>query len=378
MIILITGKPGVGKTNLTLTEFLAIKDRPKYAAGLNGFDYEANGVTEIKHFSEWVDCPDGSVIFIDEIQRDLRAQVKASDIPDWVAKLETHRWRGIDIYLTTQFPAFVHVHVRRLVEKHIHYHRTSGSPLIVRREWSSCCDDPNDQKNTSPQSGCTVSMVRLKKDTFAKYESTALDTHKFKLPPKLITYAALLSIVFGFVFYFGYPLVNKYFLDKPQQAAIIPEQQQIQPEVYKAAGHDQLEQDKKTLGIEDFTPVHPTMPYTAPYYANYAKPTDFPRFAGCMSVKNKCKCYTQQGTLLIVEDDICKTVIEDNAMPFNPFHQQEMQQYQPAYQVSSPAPVQPQVTQTAYVPEPVPQQQIQQPDDRTLFLNGSSLYSRKS
>ena len=326
MLFLITGKPGVGKTNLTLTEFLKIQDRPLYACEINDFDYDANNVIKLDHFKDWVNMPDQAVLFVDECQNYLRASAKASDLPKWVTDLETHRHRGIDIYITTQHPAFIHIHFRRLTEHHTHYHRFGGLPIIQKREWSYCADDPND-KSLVNSPDCTRTTVRLNKETFKKYKSTVLDTHKMRIPAKLISYGIAILCLIGFAVYLGYPILSKYM--------------GYASNVDKIGSHDTTSNNTTSsninipsptnnnilpsshldhkLSIDDFTPVTPVMPWSAPYYQNIASPTDFPRFAGCMQVAKSCKCYTQQGTLLTVDTDICHSVITGDSMPFNPF-----------------------------------------------------------
>jgi hypothetical protein len=66
------------------------------------------------------------------------------------------------------------------------------------------------------------------------------------------------------------------------------------------------------------------------------------RFAGCMrsfhKAKNKmvCRCVTQQGTTLNVDDTICSSVVDDDGMPFDPFRTEQVANTSP---VSPPQPL---------------------------------------
>ena len=54
----------------------------------------------LDHFKDWVDTPETSVIFIDEVQeftRDVPTNCKTEDLPSWMTLLEKHRHEGKDI-----------------------------------------------------------------------------------------------------------------------------------------------------------------------------------------------------------------------------------------------------------------------------------------
>ncbi|MCX3054595.1 Zonular occludens toxin, partial [Acinetobacter baumannii] len=54
---------------------------------------------------------------------------------------------------------------------------------------------------------------------FNWYESTVLDTHKFKIPTKLFKMVGLLAALVGFSVYIGYPVYKKYFGSKEQEVS---------------------------------------------------------------------------------------------------------------------------------------------------------------
>lgn len=216
---LVTGKPGSYKTAFVMDIALkADKTRPIYFCNfkdlqIGNLQTEGYNAHTMNDFSDWVDCPDGSLIFIDEIQeftRDVSTKAKTEELPKHFTLLEKHRHRGIDIYIVTQHPMFIHTHLRRLLESHIHMQRAIGLPYANKREWHNVCNEPEDSRNASIQNGCTVEVYRPNKDVFKYYQSTVLDTHKFKVPRKLITYGALISIGVAVVLFLGKPFYDKF------------------------------------------------------------------------------------------------------------------------------------------------------------------------
>lgn len=327
MLHLITGVPGAGKTSFTLDEFLKIENRPKYATPVNGLDYAKHNIEKIDSLDEWPNLPEGSVIFCDEAQQFLRPKRKDAVSPEWVTEFETHRHRGLDFYCTTQHPMFIDIHFRRLVGEHVHYHRAYGSRLIAQRKWQRCIDDPNDFHALQE---AEIKHLTLPKHIFKEYKSTTVDTHKFKVPRKLIMALSFLLVLGGISAYLASGFLSKAADNvaktektKPTQTASTEQNQSSsQDGLYSASlanGKD------KPLTIDDLTPVIPTMPYTAPYYKDVAQPVTFPRFAGCMRSYHKakqaevCRCVTQQGTTLAVPLDQCAAVVDSDGMPFDPF-----------------------------------------------------------
>jgi zona occludens toxin len=334
MLHLITGVPGAGKTSFTLAEFLAIENRPKYATPVNGLDYAKHNIEKIDSLEEWVHLPEGSVIFCDEAQQFLRPKRKDAVSPEWVTEFETHRHRGLDFYCTTQHPMFIDIHFRRLVGEHVHYHRAYGSRLIAQRKWQRCIDDPNDYHATQE---AEIKHLTLPKHIFKEYKSTTVDTHKFKVPRKLLIALSVLLLLAGTSAYLASGFLGK----AADNIAKSKEDKQTQGQVSPVAGQNQptglygaslANADDKPLTIQDFTPVLPTMPYTAPYYKDVAQPVTFPRFAGCMRSyhralqKEVCRCVTQQGSSLSVPLDQCSLVVDGDGMPFDPFRSDQQSQ----------------------------------------------------
>lgn len=301
-IHLITGKPGSFKTAYFMeTATNLIKEgRTVYFCNVRGLKKEENSFLTIDHFKDWVDVPDGSAVFVDEVQemtREVGTKVKTEDLPSWMTLLEKHRHRGIDIYLVTQHPMFVHTHIRRLCEDHIHMQRSVGLPFSNKRLWQQVCSEPEDLKNASIQNGCTTSVYRPAKSVFSYYESTVTDTHKFKVPPKLITYGILILLGVSLVIWFGYGFVKKFVFNsglEPDSTALI----NTDPTLSKPS-------DSSVVPAPSPEPSYnPYRPYDVlnVEYEIVNKPV----VAGCVVWDNQCTCYSQQATLMDIGEDQCR------------------------------------------------------------------------
>lgn len=332
MLKLITGVPGAGKTSFTLADFLKIENRPKYATPVNGLDYAKHNIEKIESLEEWVHLPEGSVIFCDEAQQFLRPKRKDAVSPPWVTDFETHRHKGLDFYCTTQHPMFIDIHFRRLVGEHVHYHRAYGSRLIAQRKWQRCIDDPNDFHATQE---AEIKHLTLPKHIFSEYKSTTVDTHKFKIPRKLVIAFSVLLVLGSTAAYLASGFLGKAASNISKSSEETTKQGQVSPVAAQNQnnglyGSSLANAENKPLTIEDFAPVLPTMPYTAPYYKDIAQPVTFPRFAGCMRSFHKtkqaeiCRCVTQQGTTLSVPLEQCDAVVDGDGMPFDPFRSEQV------------------------------------------------------
>lgn len=355
-IQLITGKPGSYKSAYLMSIALdEIKQgRLVYFCNFRGLQAEKYQLNVLDHFNEWASVPDGSLVIIDEVQeftRDVPTNAKTEELPDWLTLLEKHRHRGIDIFVVTQHPMFIHTHIRRLLEKHIHMQRVQGMPWSNKREWQQVCSDPENLDNATIKKGCTTTIYRPNKKVFDYYESTVVDTHKFKIPRKLLTSLAMVGAALAFVFWIGAPVFSKYInttgdkevvqkiADNPNapnpnfsaenqilvnisrcidQFNLTEDQcrEMYDPKVMQAR-HDQLQQTTRNHiddVVSDYLPSDPFKPIQVQYEVT-AKPV----FSGCMKTGSKYQAYTQQGTKLDVSQADCQRLIENNDRPFNYF-----------------------------------------------------------
>ncbi|EMA3576674.1 zonular occludens toxin domain-containing protein [Acinetobacter baumannii] len=353
-IKLITAQPGSYKTAMMMeiASKMASENRPIYLCNIRGLKPEIPFPYQVlDHFKDWIDTPETSVIFIDEVQeftRDVPTNCKTEDLPRWLTLLEKHRHEGKDIFIVTQHPMFIHTHVRRLTSEHIHLVRNGNVPFAAKRTWGFVESDPDDFKKATVKNGCTTSIYRPNKEVFNWYESTVLDTHKFKFPTKLIKTVSLLAALVGFSVYMGYPVFNKYFGSKEQEVSatdISPQPNNsnmtlaekakldaamagLTPEQYADLMHPE-KRNAKLQAVNDVrmetiaVKYNPNRPYDMDTSQIQYEVTAKPVFSGCMKKNGKYVAYTQQGTILHdVSQSDCRKLMEDGDRPFNYFQVQ--------------------------------------------------------
>lgn len=227
MIVLKTGVPGSGKTLSAVHElFQAVKREPERSVFVHGvkalsiphrrlpvtireggqkierreYVNPATGeveavpvvVQEEDHSTlyevDWSHVPDGSLVIVDEAQRVFPMRGAGNKVPPYIAWLNTHRHRGIDIWVITQHPKLIDNAVRRLVGKHQHYRRMFGGQRAVCYEWDSCSDG---LQFTS----ATKSYWPYPKKAFSYYHSAEVHTkQRFRLPAFLIVPALAIPL----------------------------------------------------------------------------------------------------------------------------------------------------------------------------------------
>lgn len=199
MIILRTGTPGAGKTLNTIAEYLDFKG-VVYYLGIPELSPELGWIeiTE-EDFKVWYkrEWEPGSVLIIDEAQLLIPQRTKGAP-PDYVEALSKHRHYGVDIVLITQHPSMIDAFARRLVGKHIHFHRPFGLRSTTRFEKETVMASPD---RPLDRWGSGKKRVKLDKKIFKLYKSTVLDTQTKAIPFRLVF--VLGGIVAGFIFVFS-------------------------------------------------------------------------------------------------------------------------------------------------------------------------------
>lgn len=298
MITLTTGVPGSGKTLRTLVEVRALAEkesRQVYYAGIK--DLMIPGWVEIDA-AKWFDCPVGAIIVIDECQTLFRPRGVGSQVPDYVAKLETHRHNGHDLFLVTQHPMLVDSNVRRLVGRHLHVARRFGMARATVLEFPTVREQP-----TVKQDDAVRHEWAYPKEAYTWYKSAEVHTHKARIPFK-VWLLLLLPIIIGALVWFVWSRWQDRIQgnDKPQQ-----HDPALHQTVFASGG--QPHQPK--LGfIEARTPRVPGLVHTAPAYDELTKPTRVPVPAACVEMRGECRCYTQDGTRMpTVPGDMCRQIV---------------------------------------------------------------------
>lgn len=316
MINLITGLPGSGKTLFTIGEVLRVSladKRPVFYAGISGVTDPT--WTEIKA-DEWFNCPTGALILIDECQTVFRPRTISKEVPRFVSELETHRHKGLDLYMITQHPMLADTALRRLAGRHIHVVRAFGMQGATLHEWGSVKD------NCDKSAGRVDSLKKrwsYDKAVFTRYKSAEIHTVKRSLPMRVKVLLAVPFLIAALGYYFYARQQNKVapvaaLASVPGgAAATAPGQSGDKKFTYK------LNKEDAAQFFFDRTPRIAGLDQTAPKYDELSKPSAVPVPAACVSSAKGCQCYTQQATKLSVTKAVCEAIVSNGYFQdFNP------------------------------------------------------------
>lgn len=294
MLTLVTGVPGSGKTLNTIKMIdQEHKDRPVYYHNIP--DLELDWIA-LDDPLEWNSLPEGSVIVLDECQRTFPRRANGARVPEHVSALETHRHKGYDIYLITQMPTLIDYHVRDLVGRHIHLQRNFGLGRVTAFSWEYCCVKPREEKFKAVKK-----TLPLDKKYFGKYKSAVEHTHKAKIPKKLygIVFIGLASVSLLSYAVSNFDLNKSDNVIEANNPAAVSESS-----TFFSLNNKEPELDYWEL----HTPRIAGLPHTAPVYDEINEPKEAP-FPNCISSEYRCRCYTQQATLMNIEEDVCRSII---------------------------------------------------------------------
>lgn len=336
MLYLITGVPGSGKTLKMISDLMKRKDlqnRPLYLDGIpevDGTIIPNLPIPEGESMETWHKwAPPGAIIVVDECQRIFRPRPSGSKVPEHVAELETHRHRGIDIFLLTQHPRLVDLNVRSLIGHHCHISKTN---LGVRRmfEWERC----GDPQSRTDVEGAVKSVYTLDKKAFGVYKSAEEHT---KIRTKLSRTVYAFPIVLLIVIVAAWSSYNRWQRLNAEEAQTQPAPVAAQAASPAAGGmaaataadgthaagqyapEEKQTADKPHISADDFKPAIDGQPHTAPIYDTYNKAVQtMPYPAACIKNADRCTCYTDQGTKIKGFDKaLCLEYVSDGL--YNPY-----------------------------------------------------------
>lgn len=337
MITLITGGPGTGKTAWLLAQLLELRkidpNREFYLHGvrnLRGIPHQqifcksqlcdiCRGQTVpddalyVESWPQWKQS--GALIVVDEVQRIWRPRTGGSQPPESVSGLETHRHYGLDFWLISQGPHLFDANIRLLVGRHVHLvSRWSGR---TQYEWPEC------QQNVQSRTDAVNRPYTLPKHVYSLYDSAEVHTKQDKRKP-LSFYFVILALI-AVVCMIGF--LSHRFSSRSASQTSSDSLQETKPgagQLIATSDRQEPKQTKKQITTPEelekaLTPVVVGVPWSAPYYADLARPVSFPRVVGCIKSKTdfRCACYTQQNTIIDMPPDVCSIYVDRR--PFNPF-----------------------------------------------------------
>lgn len=322
-IELFTGKPGAGKTNHAVKRAIdAIKaGRPVYVTNMTGMNIPGAMLWEDP--KKWMELPAGALLIVDEAQRYWRA-TRSGDIPLELQDAETHRHLGIDMLLTTQQPTYLHKHLRGLIMPHTHHTRLTKKTSRTYKWQNRCVDDP--------ESGGEIALAEeglyvLSAEGFKCYTSTEQDTHKPKIPRKIIVVAAIFAAVIA-LFWYGISSVEK--MGKVGDSVTAPVSAEPGLPQSRAPAASMTKEAYATAITPRFAPA----PWSSPMFDD-RKPKSEPE-VWCMASgagsdaqgeyrEAGCSCKTEQGTAYKMTELQCAQVARAGGM-YNPYREPIQQQ----------------------------------------------------
>ena len=151
---------------------------------------------------EWFELPRNSVLVLDECQRFFPPRKIGSVVPRYISEFETHRHLAITVILITQNAGLLDFHIRKLINRHIHYQNPMASGAVVRFQWDGVRENID---KWDKQEGDRKTL-RRPKTMFGLYHSADIHTHKMRIPRKVYFLVFLLVLVIGLVWYIPYSL----------------------------------------------------------------------------------------------------------------------------------------------------------------------------
>lgn len=311
---------------------------------------------------DWRKCPDGSIIFYDEIQLIYEYSTdNKQDKENIVKELTIHRHRAFDIYGITQFPSLVHTNFRAVVGLHYHLHRGWGAPSATVYVWANCRDKPNSLGNKLTAE--RDFRFNYPKRLYQYYESATANTVKLRVPFKLFAILIIpllgLFMVGNMLFGGGNNFLATIFGSK-EKTEQVKETSKTDMDVKKETSNlntasnasiDLSQECRKAVNLEkpecikwfddlskngssvtstgqvvQTVSYNPNKPYDFEYQPQ-VQPTDFPRMSGVIKLSSgKLVAIDQQGNYMTgISEQDCRRWL-DGYRPFNYFASSQQQQ----------------------------------------------------
>lgn len=321
-ITLVTGLPRAGKTLWTIChvkERAEREGRKVYTCNIPGVSIP--GWETFDHPDKWEELPDGAILVIDEVQDFWPKQSGSGAPPKPILNLSKHGKRGFDIYFITQEPNLIHSTPRDLCAEHYYVVRAWGSHNALVHKFTRYELHPDKRRKQAEKT-----PFRYPKEAFGWYKSADVHNIKRKIPMRLLALpvGALVIVVGG---WFGFQtflatVSGKATSDNPiaqllgakpkPSGASAPPSSQAQTSGARPP-QSEAAPSKVSMSAEDWLASRkariPDFPHTAPAYDEVTRPAVAPYPAACVHMGNKCKCYTQQGTVMATSADVCLQIV---------------------------------------------------------------------
>lgn len=302
-IELITGVPGQGKTLYTITKVKARSEKENRQVYYSGIKDLKLPWIELDNPEDWYKLPAGSIVVIDECQRVFRPRSYGTAVPVHVSEFETHRHRGLDVYLITQNPLLLDANVRRLVDTHFHCRRRFGAQMAAIFEFKEVFENVNRAHKSDDAIRHEFIFPR---EAYGWYHSAEVHTVKRRIPMRVWLIAMAPVLIIGLL-YWAYSRVDA--LANPKAKQEVKEGGSLfNPSKESDAPRRNTIKTTAEFIAENTPRIH-GLAHTAPAFDDVTKPVRAPYPAACVTWQQKgCRCYTAQATRLEVPKDLCETI----------------------------------------------------------------------
>ena len=320
-ITLVTGLPGHGKTLWTLARLKPLaesENRPVFHNDVPGLAIDG---WQVHQADQWFDLEANSYMLIDECQRVFPIRARSSAVPRHVQELETHRHKGLDLYLVTQHPMLIDTNVRKLVDRHFHVVRKFGTPFATVYEFPTGVQD-SPEKNRH-KSGVVRHEWRYPKAVYSWYKSAEVHTVKNRIPLRVWLFIGLL-VLLPVLLFFAYKRVFGHVqgggATAAESAASAPSSPgravpgQVTPGQFNTRQVDVMTEGEY---LARFRPRIRGLAFSAPVYDELTKPVEAPYPSVCAySPAFPCRCWSQRGFSLVVPKQLCEQLAREPMDPY--------------------------------------------------------------
>lgn len=245
--------------------------------------------------------PANSIFYFDECHKlDWVKEVSGtlSKNPTTIS-LNEHGHIGHDIRLITQFPNYIHTHIRGLTQTHMHVKRVHGSNFAWVYKWDDFQLSPR-TKAAITDAYETEKFFFKKKYQNAYQSASAHSKFKFKIPAKLIPFIIAIPCILFALWYVG---KDSMFAPEKEEE-VTAEMQEI-----KDQNQMQLEEiNKMRFELEELKAK-----YLPKHIAVLAEHEDV-RPAMVIASDKSCVAYNTYGEPLLISDSLCYQMNESPAL----------------------------------------------------------------
>lgn len=249
----------------------------------------------------------GSIFVFDECHKRYWVKDTSGSVSREPAtiSLNEHGHAGHDIWLLTQFPQYIHTHIRGLIQEHWHVKRVMNLSRAKVYKWNEFYLNPRTE--TAFSNAYEVENFKFKNKYQNAYKSAS--THapiKFVFPRKLILPLFALLVLILLFFYF---VKDSFFVEKSDYLEQDIVEQIDNYESMKA------QNDYQSKQIQDLQVELEQLKqkYLPSHIAELAQYEDV-RPAMIIQSSQHCRVYNSYGEAMIIADGLCKLMSEYPSM----------------------------------------------------------------